>query len=50
MPPTGAKGLNLGPAMCFTFFSRIRGSELQYLFESDAAQRTLAENYVGMPL
>lgn len=29
---------------------RIRGSELQYLFSSEAAQRALAENYVGLPL
>jgi p-hydroxybenzoate 3-monooxygenase len=32
------------------FFGRIRGSELAYLFQSDAAQRSLAENYVGLPL
>jgi p-hydroxybenzoate 3-monooxygenase len=32
------------------FFGRIRASELRYLFDSDAAQRTLAENYVGLPL
>lgn len=32
------------------FFGRIRASELRYLFESDAAQRSLAENYVGLPL
>ena len=32
------------------FFARIRASELDYLFNSDAAQRTLAENYVGLPL
>lgn len=33
-----------------SFSSRIRASELQYLFESPAAQRVLAENYVGLPL
>jgi p-hydroxybenzoate 3-monooxygenase len=32
------------------FAAGIRGSELQYLFESEAAQRVLAENYVGLPL
>ncbi len=32
------------------FSSRIRVSELQYLFSSEATQRTLAENYVGLPL
>ena len=30
--------------------SRIRAAELQYLFTSESAQRTLAENYVGLPL
>jgi p-hydroxybenzoate 3-monooxygenase len=33
-----------------SFASHIRASELTYLFKSDAAQRTLAENYVGLPL
>jgi p-hydroxybenzoate 3-monooxygenase len=32
------------------FASRVRVSELQYLFASESAQRTLAENYVGLPL
>lgn len=32
------------------FASRIRVSELEYLFTSEAAQRKLAENYVGLPL
>jgi p-hydroxybenzoate 3-monooxygenase len=32
------------------FSSRIRRSELEYLFGSPAAQAVLAENYVGLPL
>jgi p-hydroxybenzoate 3-monooxygenase len=32
------------------FAGRIRAAELGYLFESSAAQRVLAENYVGLPL
>lgn len=32
------------------FTGRVRATELQYLFSSEAAQRTLAENYVGLPL
>ncbi|MGH8175769.1 MAG: FAD-dependent monooxygenase, partial [Steroidobacter sp.] len=32
------------------FAARIRATELEYLFESAAAQRVLAENYVGLPL
>ncbi|HEY0939819.1 MAG TPA: 4-hydroxybenzoate 3-monooxygenase [Steroidobacter sp.] len=32
------------------FCGRIHGSELEYLFNSSAAQRALAENYVGLPL
>ncbi|WP_129777587.1 4-hydroxybenzoate 3-monooxygenase [Peristeroidobacter soli] len=32
------------------FFGRIRGSELQYLFQSESSQKALAENYVGLPL
>jgi p-hydroxybenzoate 3-monooxygenase len=32
------------------FAGRIRSAELGYLFESSAAQRVLAENYVGLPL
>jgi p-hydroxybenzoate 3-monooxygenase len=32
------------------FDARIQVSELEYLFASDAAQKVLAENYVGLPL
>lgn len=32
------------------FTSRIRQRELEYVFASPAAQRVLAENYVGLPL
>jgi p-hydroxybenzoate 3-monooxygenase len=32
------------------FAARIRAAELDYLFASSAAQRVLAENYVGLPL
>lgn len=32
------------------FTSRIRAGELEYLFGSEAAQRAVAENYVGLPL
>jgi p-hydroxybenzoate 3-monooxygenase len=32
------------------FGSRVRTAELEYLFDSPAAQRVLAENYVGLPL
>lgn len=32
------------------FSSRIRRSELEYVFSSPAAQAVLAENYVGLPL
>ncbi len=32
------------------FTSRIQDTELNYLFASEAAQRVLAENYVGLPL
>ncbi|MBL8269146.1 4-hydroxybenzoate 3-monooxygenase [Steroidobacter sp.] len=32
------------------FTSRVRVADLQYLFGSESAQRTLAENYVGLPL
>jgi p-hydroxybenzoate 3-monooxygenase len=32
------------------FAARVRAAELDYLFASDAAQRVLAENYVGLPL
>jgi p-hydroxybenzoate 3-monooxygenase len=32
------------------FAVRVRAAELDYLFASAAAQRVLAENYVGLPL
>jgi len=32
------------------FGARVRAAELDYLFGSPAAQRVLAENYVGLPL
>jgi p-hydroxybenzoate 3-monooxygenase len=32
------------------FANRIQATELDYLFSSQAAQRVLAENYVGLPL
>ena len=32
------------------FGSRIQSTELDYLFDSPAAQTVLAENYVGLPL
>jgi p-hydroxybenzoate 3-monooxygenase len=32
------------------FSTRVRASELEYLFSSESAQRVLAENYVGLPL
>jgi p-hydroxybenzoate 3-monooxygenase len=32
------------------FSARMQETELDYLFESDAAQTSLAENYVGLPL
>jgi p-hydroxybenzoate 3-monooxygenase len=32
------------------FAARVRAAELDYLFASSAAQRVLAENYVGLPL
>jgi p-hydroxybenzoate 3-monooxygenase len=31
------------------FAARIQGAELDYLFRSEAAQKALAENYVGLP-
>jgi p-hydroxybenzoate 3-monooxygenase len=33
-----------------SFERRMQGAELDYLFGSEAAQRALAENYVGLPL
>ncbi|MEO8062328.1 MAG: 4-hydroxybenzoate 3-monooxygenase [Pseudomonadota bacterium] len=32
------------------FATRMQATELEYLFESEAAQTSLAENYVGLPL
>jgi p-hydroxybenzoate 3-monooxygenase len=32
------------------FDRQLQSAELSYLFESEAAQKTLAENYVGLPL
>ena len=32
------------------FAARIQQTELEYLFESRAAQTSMAENYVGLPL
>jgi p-hydroxybenzoate 3-monooxygenase len=32
------------------FAERMQQAELQYLFESETAQRSMAENYVGLPL
>jgi p-hydroxybenzoate 3-monooxygenase len=32
------------------FASRIQETELEYLFDSPAAQLSMAENYVGLPL
>ena len=32
------------------FSERMQETELEYLFESQAAQVSLAENYVGLPL
>jgi p-hydroxybenzoate 3-monooxygenase len=31
------------------FEHHVQAAELDYLFQSEAAQRTLAENYVGLP-
>ena len=31
------------------FEQRMQGAELEYLFSSEAAQRALAENYIGLP-
>ena len=31
------------------FDRRLQGTDLAYLFSSEAAQRSLAENYVGLP-
>ena len=33
-----------------TMATKLREAELDYLLNSNAARRTLAENYVGLPL
>ena len=33
-----------------SFAKRMQQTELEYLFESEAAQKSMAENYVGLPL
>ena len=38
------------PGMSNDFDRRLQKTELEYLFSSEAAQRSLAENYVGLPL
>jgi p-hydroxybenzoate 3-monooxygenase len=38
------------PGMDDDFDRRLQRAELEYLFSSDTAQRSLAENYVGLPL
>lgn len=38
------------PGMSDDFDRRLQSTELDYLFGSEAAQRSLAENYVGLPL
>ena len=32
------------------FAARMQETELEYLFDSEAAQTSMAENYVGLPL
>ena len=32
------------------FEGQLQIAELEYLFESESAQRVMAENYVGLPL
>ena len=32
------------------FSNRMQETELEYLFDSPAAQESMAENYVGLPL
>jgi p-hydroxybenzoate 3-monooxygenase len=38
------------PGMTDDFDRRLQKTELEYLFSSEAAQRSMAENYVGLPL
>lgn len=38
------------PGMADDFDRRLQRTELDYLFGSESAQRTMAENYVGLPL
>ncbi|MGH8872510.1 MAG: 4-hydroxybenzoate 3-monooxygenase [Acidimicrobiia bacterium] len=38
------------PGMSDEFERRLQRTELEYLFGSEAAQRAMAENYVGLPL
>jgi len=38
------------PGMSNDFDRRLQQTELDYLFSSENAQRSLAENYVGLPL
>lgn len=38
------------PGMSNDFDRRLQQTELEYLFSSESARRTLAENYVGLPL
>lgn len=38
------------PGMSDDFDRRLQQTELEYLFESENAQRVMAENYVGLPL
>jgi p-hydroxybenzoate 3-monooxygenase len=38
------------PGVSDEFEVRMQRTELEYLFSSEAAQRAMAENYVGLPL
>lgn len=38
------------PGMSDDFDRRLQTAELEYLFSSESAQRSMAENYVGLPL
>lgn len=42
--------LHTFPGMSDDFERRLQITELEYLFESENAQRAMAENYVGLPL
>jgi p-hydroxybenzoate 3-monooxygenase len=37
------------PGVSDDFDRRLQRTELEYLFSSESAQRSLAENYVGLP-